>query len=76
MPGDIRTGAAEAIVHMYRELPKLRERRSRTENEKEKRMLDMRILPFEQVLERGGLDNVPEDIKLLVRKMTIPKSLL
>ena len=76
MPGDIRTGTAQALVHMYRELPKLREQRSRTENKKEKRMLDMRILLFEQVLERGGMDNIPEDIKLLFRKMTIPKSLL
>ena len=68
MPDDIRSGTAEAIVRMSFELPKLRERRSRTEDEKEKVLLDRTILPYEQVLEQGGLDNVPEDIKLLARK--------
>ena len=69
MPDDIRSGTAEAIVYMSRELPKLREQHSRTENQKEKELLDRKILPYEQVLEQGGLDNVPEDIKLLVWKM-------
>ena len=68
MPDDIKSGTAEAIVHMLRELPKLRERRSRTEDEKEKELLDRKIQSYEQVLEQGGLDNVPEDIMSQVKK--------
>ena len=68
MPNDIRSGTAEAIVRMFSELPKLREQRSRTEDEKEKVLLYRKILPYQQVLEQGGLDNVPEDIMSQVKK--------
>ena len=68
MPDDIRSGTAEAIFHMYCELPKLREQYSRTENQKEKEILDRKIQPYGQVLEQGGLDNVPEDIMSQVKK--------
>ena len=70
MPEETRSGAADAIVRMSRALPVLRERRSVTEDEQEKAVLDRKILPYEQVLERGGLGYLPEDIRLLAeRKM-------
>lgn len=68
MPDDIKLATADSIVRMFTDLQDLRERRARTENEQEKLRLDRQILPFEQVLEQGGLENVPWDIKLLVRK--------
>ena len=68
MPDDIRSGTAEAIIRMSHELSKLREQRSCTGNAKEKGLLNRKILPYEQVLEKGGLHNVSGDITSLADK--------
>ena len=64
MPDDIKLGTAQAIVSMYLDLPELRERRANAD-EKEQGRLDRKIKPYEQVLEKGELHNVPGDITSL-----------